>query len=207
MKAENSPLLGSRPRAEALPSASATARRGRRRVLQTNASGGNLSLAGVSIWGVYGANLDARRATHRRPSSRADGASVARRLTRTALASRSFDGLPASSVGLEGRMERCRECRQDVGKRRRHGLLRQPGHVRDSFRRERRQGERTAPDPVPFQGVATGAADGYGRMAGNPPRRFFISGRAWQTVSPISTTRAAPVRPWSTSSAATRHFM
>ncbi len=59
MKAENSPLFGSRPRAEALPSASAT--HADACVLQTDASGGNLSLAGVSIWRISVKDLDAPR--------------------------------------------------------------------------------------------------------------------------------------------------
>ncbi len=40
-----------------------------------------------------------------------------------------------------------------------------------------------------FEGVATGAADGYARMAEQArPRRCCISGRVWQTVSPTCTT-------------------
>ena len=41
-----------------------------------------------------------------------------------------------------------------------------------------------------FEGVVTGAADGYARMGGNPPPPCCISGRAWPTASPTCTTPA-----------------
>ena len=48
-----------------------------------------------------------------------------------------------------------------------------------------------------FEGAATGAADGYGRMTGRPPRPCCTWGRAWPTGWPTCTTRAAPLPPWS----------
>ena len=55
-----------------------------------------------------------------------------------------------------------------------------------------------------FEGVATGAADGYGRMAGGPRPRSCIWGRASRTVWPISITPAGREPPCSTWSATTR---
>ena len=46
-----------------------------------------------------------------------------------------------------------------------------------------------------FEGVVTGAADGYARMAGSPPRRCCTSGPASATASPTSTTPAAGTAP------------
>ena len=43
-----------------------------------------------------------------------------------------------------------------------------------------------------FEGVATGAADGYARMAGGPRPRCCTSARAWATASPTCTTPAGP---------------
>ena len=39
-----------------------------------------------------------------------------------------------------------------------------------------------------FEGVVTGAADGYARMTGARPRPSCISVRAWRTGSPTFTT-------------------
>ena len=47
-----------------------------------------------------------------------------------------------------------------------------------------------------FEGVATGAADGYGRMAGKPAADLLhLRARASPTVSPTCTTRVAPATP------------
>ena len=43
-----------------------------------------------------------------------------------------------------------------------------------------------------FEGVATGAADGYGRMAGRPRRCCCTWGRGWRTAWPTCTTRGGP---------------
>ena len=49
-----------------------------------------------------------------------------------------------------------------------------------------------------FEGVATGAADGYARIAGRPAAVLLHLGPAWPTDSPTCTTRAAPLlRCWS----------
>lgn len=45
-----------------------------------------------------------------------------------------------------------------------------------------------------FEGVCTGAADGYGRIAGKPAMTLTHLGRALPTASPTCTTRAAPIR-------------
>jgi acetolactate synthase-1/2/3 large subunit len=45
-----------------------------------------------------------------------------------------------------------------------------------------------------FEGVVTGAADGYARMADKPPRPCCIAGRAWRTRSPTCTMPGAPGR-------------
>ena len=55
-----------------------------------------------------------------------------------------------------------------------------------------------------FEGVATGAADGYARMAGRPQRRCCTWGRAWATAWRTCTTPDAAARRSSTSSATTR---
>ena len=55
-----------------------------------------------------------------------------------------------------------------------------------------------------FEGVVTGAADGYARMAGKPAATLLHSDRASATGSPTCTTRAARRRRSSTSSATTR---
>ena len=55
-----------------------------------------------------------------------------------------------------------------------------------------------------FEGVATGAADGYGRIAGKPAATLLHLGPGWPTASPICTTPAARRRRSSTSSAITR---
>lgn len=49
-----------------------------------------------------------------------------------------------------------------------------------------------------FEGVATGAADGYGRMADTPAITLLHGGRAWATDLPICTMRGARRRPFST---------
>ena len=55
-----------------------------------------------------------------------------------------------------------------------------------------------------FEGVVTGAADGYWRMADRPAATLLHLGPASATGSPTSTTRARPARGSSTSSASTR---
>ncbi|MDP5183911.1 thiamine pyrophosphate-binding protein [Blastococcus sp. BMG 814] len=45
-----------------------------------------------------------------------------------------------------------------------------------------------------FEGVATGADDGYARMAGRPTATSCTSGRGWPTGWPICTTPAAAGR-------------
>ncbi|MEI5099678.1 thiamine pyrophosphate-binding protein [Streptomyces sp. PmtG] len=48
-----------------------------------------------------------------------------------------------------------------------------------------------------FEGVATGAADGYGRMAGRPACTLLHLGPGLAGGLPnVCTTRAGPVRPW-----------
>ena len=42
-----------------------------------------------------------------------------------------------------------------------------------------------------FEGTATGAADGYGRMRASPPPPCCIWARAWPTGWPTCTTRGA----------------
>ena len=46
-----------------------------------------------------------------------------------------------------------------------------------------------------FEGVVTGAADGYARMADKPAATCCTAARAWPTGSPTCTTRAAPASP------------
>lgn len=55
-----------------------------------------------------------------------------------------------------------------------------------------------------FEGVASGAADGYARMTAHPPRPCCISAPVWATLSPICTTPRRPIRRWSISSASMR---
>ena len=55
-----------------------------------------------------------------------------------------------------------------------------------------------------FEGVATGAADGYGRIAGKPAATLLHLGPGWPTGSPICTTPAARRPRSSTSSGITR---
>ena len=55
-----------------------------------------------------------------------------------------------------------------------------------------------------FEGVATGAADGFGRMTGHPRRRCCTWAPAWRTGWPISITPAAPAHRCSRSWATTR---
>lgn len=43
-----------------------------------------------------------------------------------------------------------------------------------------------------FEGVATGAADGYARMTGRRPPRCCTWGRVWPMAWPTCTTRARP---------------
>ncbi len=47
-----------------------------------------------------------------------------------------------------------------------------------------------------FEGVATGAADGYARIAGLPPRSCSTSAPASPTGWPTCTTRVGPVPRW-----------
>jgi hypothetical protein len=54
-----------------------------------------------------------------------------------------------------------------------------------------------------FEGVVTGAADGYGRIAGKPACTLLHLGPATATASPTCTTPAAPSPRSSTSSATT----
>jgi glyoxylate carboligase len=54
-----------------------------------------------------------------------------------------------------------------------------------------------------FEGVVTGAADGYARMAGKP-LRCCIAVQAWLTAWPIYTMLAAPAHRSSTLSATRR---
>ena len=54
-----------------------------------------------------------------------------------------------------------------------------------------------------FEGVATGAADGYGRIAGVPAATLLHLGPGLPTASPTCTTRGAPRRRSSTWSATT----
>ena len=46
--------------------------------------------------------------------------------------------------------------------------------------------------------VVTGCADGYARMAGKPAATLLHWALVLPTASPTSTTRAAPIPPWST---------
>ena len=52
-----------------------------------------------------------------------------------------------------------------------------------------------------FEGVVTGAADGYARMSGKPAATLLHCGPGSPTASPTCTTRAAPRAPSSTWSA------
>ena len=52
-----------------------------------------------------------------------------------------------------------------------------------------------------FEGVVTGAADGYYRMTDNPAATLLHLGPGWPTASPISTTPTKQCRAWSISSA------
>ncbi|BDC29003.1 Benzoylformate decarboxylase [Bordetella parapertussis] len=52
-----------------------------------------------------------------------------------------------------------------------------------------------------FEGVVTGAADGYARMADKPAATLLHLGPDLGTGWPTCTTPSAPVRPWSTWSA------
>src|SRR5215212_4477900 len=54
-----------------------------------------------------------------------------------------------------------------------------------------------------FEGVATGSADGYARMADKPASTLLHLGPGSPTGWPTCTTPGAPTRRWSTSSAST----
>jgi len=77
-------------------------------------------------------------------------------------------------------------------------------HVRDAARLRNRNDRRRACRPLPQENTVTGAADGYGRMAGNPLSPCCMLAADSPTAWQISTTRAAPIRRWSTSWAPTR---
>ncbi len=55
-----------------------------------------------------------------------------------------------------------------------------------------------------FEGVATGAADGYARMAGRPAATLLHLGPGSATGGPTCTTPGAAARPWWSSWATTR---
>ncbi|EXF43238.1 acetolactate synthase [Pseudomonas sp. BAY1663] len=55
-----------------------------------------------------------------------------------------------------------------------------------------------------FEGVATGAADGYARMTGKPAATLLHLAAAWAMAWPTCTTHARARSPWSTSSAIMR---
>ena len=63
--------------------------------------------------------------------------------------------------------------------------------------------QRVRPVLCLFEGVATGAADGYARMAGKPPRPCCTSARGSPTAARTCTTHGAPSVPSSTSWAIT----
>lgn len=50
-----------------------------------------------------------------------------------------------------------------------------------------------------FEGVVTGAADGYARIKANRPRRCCTAGPAWPTAWPTCITPSVPIRRWSIS--------
>ena len=54
-----------------------------------------------------------------------------------------------------------------------------------------------------FEGVATGAADGWARMKDKPASTLLHLGPGLATAWPTSTTPSAPASAWSTSSAST----
>ena len=62
---------------------------------------------------------------------------------------------------------------------------------RDALRGRARQGGRHPLRPRLFEGVVTGAADGYWRMADKPAATLLHLGPGTATASPISTTRKA----------------
>ena len=84
-----------------------------------------------------------------------------------------------------------------------HCLLRQPGNLRDAFRRRPRQLPGHARILCLFEGVATGVADGYGRMLDRPAATLLHLGPGLATVWPTCTTPAGPVPRSSISSATT----
>ena len=57
---------------------------------------------------------------------------------------------------------------RNAGRKRNRGLFRQSRHLGNAFRRGAGQGRRIRAVLALFEGVVTGAADGYGRMAGKP---------------------------------------
>ena len=82
-------------------------------------------------------------------------------------------------------------------------LLRQPGHLEMHLVAALDQvGEMRCVLGL-FEGVATGAADGYARMADRPASTLLIWGRTRQRARQRATP-GAPTRRWSTSSATTR---
>jgi FAD/FMN-containing dehydrogenase len=71
----------------------------------------------------------------------------------------------------------------------------QPRHLGDALRRGAGHGPEMRGVLCLFEGVATGAADGYGRMAGGRPRCCCTSAPAWATGWPTCTTPAGPGTP------------
>ena len=83
-------------------------------------------------------------------------------------------------------------------------VFRQSRHIGDAFRRRARSVPGMRCVLGLFEGVVSGAADGYARMAGKPAATLLHCGPASRTAWPICTMLAAPRRRSSTSSATRR---
>jgi len=83
-------------------------------------------------------------------------------------------------------------------------LLHQPRHFRDAFCRRAGPSGRHALRAGLFEGVVTGAADGYYRMTGNPAATLLHLGPGSATAWRICTTRRKRIQASSISSASMR---